>query len=280
MSKNSYTAKDLPVLPVSGRHAIEVMSLAVEWGRPADPEFMAQIQEIYNNTPALQEFLPKQEAMQGVTVLVDNNGPSISSGPSGGFQWLQVKSDGAPEWVVHVRPELLSVSCFNYDRWNTVKPSALQVLEPIVALAMKSGYPIQAVGVQYQDAVRVQSPSPRDCTRRLLQQGSPWLTSRVWDDDRPWHIHQGWFSVGNESRLVHNLLNLDLLREPDSCLFRVNGQHRMLSVSSETDEALPLSGGDVSAALDRLHMDNKRALFDLLADSVKEQIGLTVMETL
>lgn len=54
----------------------------------------------------------------------------------------------------------------------------------------------------------------------------------------------------------------------------------MLSVSSETDEALPLSGGDVSAALDRLHMDNKRALFDLLADSVKEQIGLTVMETL
>ena len=266
------------VVPAAGQHAIEVMALAVEWGKPIGAEVFGEISSVYERSDVLRAFLPRVEQIQGVSLHFSDQGPAFSAGQPQGVQWSQHKDDGSPNWVVHIRSDLLSVSCMAYDRWNTIKPQALEVLSPIVDLVTTLGYPMQAVGLQYQDAFRVQTPSVKHATETLLLAESPWLSPRIWREEGPWHAHQGWFSSGLGGRLVHNLLNVDAVVEAAECVFRINGQHRMLVLGAKGQGSLPLMPADVSSSLENLHTVNKRVLVDLLAEAVRTQIGLYVSE--
>ena len=271
---------ELLVKPASGNHAIEVMALAVEWGRPLGAEVISAIRAMWNDSKTLQDFLPKIEVLQGITVSIGTDGPTVGAAEVSGLQLSRTRDDGSPMWIVHIRPELLSCSCMEYDRWDTTKAKALEVLMPIIDLAVAGNYPLQAVGVQYQDAFRVTTASPMAATSRLFASDTSWLSSQIWTQEYPWHVHQGWFSAGLGGRLVQNVLNVDVTADEQGCLFRINGQHRMLTVNqTSSDTVSSIQSADVSVALDYLHMDNKRALSQLLSAKVCSQIGLNFVES-
>lgn len=268
----------LEVQPSAGKHAIEVMALAVEWDRQIAPETLALIEEIYSSSEALRSLLPRLEKMRGLSVHLAGDGMSVNTGDAGGLQFSEVNERGKVTWALSVRPDLVACSCFAYDRWDSVKPRALSMMLPIVEQVLGSGCQIQAVGLQYQDSFRVLSGSPLVATKRLFREANDWISPRAWRTDGSWHIHQGWFSSSIDGRRVHNLLNVDFIAETDVCVGRINGQHRVLSVNSTGSDARPILPEDVARSLDGLHLDNKSALHNLLSNDVCRQIGLTLPE--
>lgn len=268
--------ENILVQPAAGKHAIEVMALAVEWARPLSPEELGEIGELYLSSELLQRFLPQFDRLQGIVLQFGNDGTAIGSPEAGGFQISQAREDGTPAWVVTVLPNLLTCNCMVYDRWDTIKPKALEVMMPIITLATTCGHNIAAVGLQYQDAFRVDTPKPSDATQRLFRPEGAWLTPRIWNGNGPWHIHQGWFSQSADNRLVHNLLKIDLVTELGGSLFKINGQHRAVTVGGSQEQSKPIKSNDVTSVLDGLHHANKNVLYELLAGSVCSQIGLTI----
>lgn len=270
----------IAVHPAAGSHAIEVMALAVEWDRHLSPDGLAQIEELYKSSPQLQAFLPRIDHIQGVSLQFGDDGTTVSNQETGGLQLQQIRENGSPSWTVSVRPDLIACNCLIYDRWNSVKPKAMDILMPIVEKVFNMGHKVQAVGLQYQDSFRVMTESPIEATARLFRHDGKWLSPHVWNTDGSWHIHQGWFSSAENSRKIHNLLNIDFVSEFESGLVRINGQHRALATDFKGITPLPFELDDVSSALDGLHLDNKRALHNLLCESVCNQIGLTVSEVM
>ena len=270
-------SQELTVKPAAGKHAIEVMALAVEWARPLTADVIASARTLYDASPSLREFLPRSENLKGIKVLVGNDGPSVSAEPDG-LQLSQHRDDGSPTWVLQMQPTLLACSCLAYERWDSIKPQALQLLSPIIDIAVAEGFPLQAVGLQYQDAFRVETLSQLAATRRLFREASPFINSHAWNMDGPWHIHQGWFSKGLGGRMTHNLLNVDVTVEEGECLIRINGQHRLLTNEQVDSNSISIEPAEISTALDSLHNDNKMVISRLLSQSVCDQIGLIMKE--
>ncbi|TBO31320.1 TIGR04255 family protein [Aquabacterium lacunae] len=271
-------SETIEVHPVAGKHAIEVMALAVEWDRHMSPEALAQVEEVYRRTDVLQRLLPSMDKIRGVSLHFGDDGAAVSTPEEGGLQLAHIGNDGKPTWVVSVRPDLIACNCMVYDRWDKVKPKALDILMPMIECGLTAGYLIQAVGLQYQDSFRIQTGEPLEATRRLFREGGAWLSPHAWKTNGSWHIHQGWFSASASGRRVHNLLNVDFVSEVGSSVVRINGQHRSQGVGIDGQDPQPFELADVSATLDGLHLDNKLALHSLLSDSVCNQIGLTVPE--
>jgi uncharacterized protein (TIGR04255 family) len=276
--------RDMPngilVKPASGKHAIEAMAFAVEWERHLSDDVLATVMELWKNSDQLRAFLPRKEEIKGVKVQIGNDGPAIDLDGIGGLRLSRLKEDGSPTWIIDVRNNLLSCNCMDYDRWNTIKPQALEIMSPIVNLIFAQQYRIQAVGLQYQDTFRVETTTLNVATHRLFSEDSKWLSPHIWDEDKPWHIHQGWFSVGSTQRDCHNLFNLDVMTEQNDCLFRINGQHRILSKRLDGASIEPLTPDDISSALEDLHLENKRVLHQVLDGRVRDQIGLIITEAL
>lgn len=268
----------IEIQPAAGKHAIEVMALAVEWDRPLVPEALARMEDAYRRSEDLQRLLPSMERIQGMSLHFGDDGTTVSTPESGGLQLAQIDDDGKVVLTVSVRPDLIACNCLDYDRWNTVKPKAIEVLTPLVECGLIAGHVINAVGLQYQDSFRIQTSEPLVATNRLFRQGGPWLSPHAWTTDGAWHVHQGWFSLAISGRRVHNLLNIDFIAEKDCCVVRINGQHRIQAIDKNGREAMPLALDDISDALEGLHLDNKIALRGLLSDSVCVQIGLTIPE--
>lgn len=269
----------IEVLPAAGKHAIEVMALAVEWDRKMSPEMFAAIEELYRTTDSLQRLLPRIEKVPGFSVHLGNDGVSVNADDIGGLMLSQQRDDGSQAWALSIRPDLVACSCFVYDRWASVSRQALSIMAPIVGRVLESGCLIQAIGLQYQDSFRVLSSSPPKAAERLFRKENVWLSPYVWQMDGPWHIHQGWFSGGPDGRRVSNLLNIDFVAEEQAGVVRINGQHRVQAVDFGGKGSRPLQPSDLPVALDFLHLDNKKALHHLLSENVCRQIGLTVPES-
>ena len=266
-------SQELKVKPAAGRHAIEVMALAVEWAQPLTEEVFDDARTLYEASPSLREFLPRLESLKGIKVLVGDDGASVSAGHDG-LQLSRHRDDGTATWVLQMQPALLACSCMDYERWDVIKPKALELLFPIIDIAASKSSEIQAVGLQYQDAFRVETLSPLAATGRLFRENGPFLSSHTLHMDGPWHIHQGWFSKGLGNRITHNLVNIDLTVEEGECLVRIHGQHRLLSTMQIENSSAPIDPQEISAALDSLHNDNKAVILDLLSEDICRQIGL------
>jgi uncharacterized protein (TIGR04255 family) len=268
----------LEVQPSAGKHAIEVMALAIEWDRQIASETLTLIEDFYRGSEELRRLLPRLEKMRGLSVHLADSGMSVNADEAGGLQLSEVNEQGTVAWALNVRPDLVACSCFAYDRWESVKPRALAMMLPIVERVLGSGCQIQAIGLQYQDSFRVLSDSPLRAAKRLFRETNDWMSQHVWRTDGSWHIHQGWFSSSADGRRVHNLLNVDFIAEVDVCVGRINGQHRVQAVDQNGRDSRPLLPSDAARSLDGLHLDNKLALHNLLSDDVCRQIGLTVPE--
>jgi uncharacterized protein (TIGR04255 family) len=278
MQVNRVMSEEITVIPAAGKHAIEVMALAVEWENPLSLELIEALREAYSGSEQLRYLFPELEILKGVTILMGDEAPAFSGTEQSGFQLLKRSEEGGLLWVIHVRPELISCSCFAYERWAITKPEALEVLAPFVEIATAGGAKLRAVGVQYQDAFRISTTEVRAATASLFLTNTPWLTARVWCDDGPWHLHQGWFSAKADNRIAHNLLGVDLTTESEQCVIRINGQHRLLVRTFDSGVPAGISSAEISSALDALHVDNKRILSQLLRQDVCDKIGLTFME--
>jgi uncharacterized protein (TIGR04255 family) len=239
---------------------------------------MTAIVESYDRNDGLKAFLPAKRSIPMITLMVgQQQAPTQAS--VGGWDFSQHKSDASVAWSLSIRRELISCSCAIYDRWQNVKPTAMQLLEPFLTAIVGQGVGIQAIGLQYQDSFSVTAATASSALTAVLDKNSRWLPRILCEHESLWHVYQGWFSRGVSSRRVHNTFNIDIQQHDHrNYQLRVHGQHRLLSVDFDGISPATIQVSDVDHALDMLHQLNKKTLAELLNRNVQDQICLNYKE--
>ena len=275
------------IKPAAGGHAIEVVAIGIEWVSPLNVEALTALEDLYRASPELHGFLPSFAPLR--SVLLQMGAQVSAAGVAGvsqpgfipqnqpaGFDLRRFESNGSVPWVVSVRPEFISVNSTVYDRWATVKPKALELLDKFVTESVKRGQQISAIGLQYQDGFEIEGDITPEKMKSLFRGGSAWMPSHVLEESSFWHCHQGWFSKSPKGRRVLNNVNVDVVESPNGCSAKINGQHRVFSIAHNGKEAHPIFTSDIEQALDFLHSENKRVLGGLLTDEILDIINLKI----
>jgi uncharacterized protein (TIGR04255 family) len=267
------------IKPVSGKHAVEVMAIGVEWTNPLGDAELQQLQEVYTATPEIKDFLPSLASVRSLMLqigIADTLQSNITpEDHAGGFDLKRFDTSGAVLWAVSVRPAFISCNCMAYDRWATVKPQVINLLYPFLTAA---GREIKAVGLQYQDAFNIEGELDQTVITSLFRQDSALLPTHLLATSSLWHSYQGWFSASPENRKILNNVNVDMQEQTPNHLARINGQHRVFSVSSDGKVSRPIKQEDLENALDHLHKENKDVLRKILSDEMLDRIGFEAKE--
>ncbi|WP_301233811.1 TIGR04255 family protein [Pandoraea cepalis] len=261
------------ITPVGGKHAIEVMAIGVEWATPMDSNGLQGLQAAYEETATVKEFLPSLTPVQAFALNIGAPGNFVAENRSGGFDLRRFDPSGAVLWAVSVRPELIACNCIAYDRWATVKPKAMALLDPFLSVALAAGNQIKAVGLQYQDAFRVSDEVGSPALKTLFRQNSNWIPAHLLNESSLWHSHQGWFASTSDGHRTLNNVNLDVLEQDAKLLVRIHGQHRVFAVTQDGKSPYPIAMQDIEGILDVLHQQNKAVLRGILAEDVLARIG-------
>lgn len=262
------------ITPVGGKHAIEVMAIGVEWTTPMDDAGLQKLQGIYAGHAGLKEFLPSLTPVQAFSFNVGAPGSFVAENRSGSFDLRRFDPSGSVLWAMSIRPELVACNCIAYDRWANVKPQAMDLLAPFLLEAFANGNEIKALGLQYQDAFRIDAQTDNvGALRPLFRADSVWIPAHLLEKSSLWHSHQGWFSNTSDNHRTLNNVNLDVLEQDDKLLVRIHGQHRVFSTTQDGKTPYVIAQEDIGETLNFLHEQNKAVLRGILSDGILERIG-------
>lgn len=262
--------------PIGGKHAIEVMAIGIEWAAPMGESEMKELEATYTTSSYLQEFLPSLTPLHELALNIGIPGNFVAENRAGGFDLKQFKSNGNVAWAVSIRPGFIACNCMDYDRWASIKPTAIELLTPFLKAAIAKGQQIQAVGLQYQDVFRVNCAIGSESLATLFRQNSAFIPGHLLKQHSLWHSHQGWFSESPEQQRLLNNVNLDVLEQDSHLLVKLNGQHRVFSLSGDGKVSRVIDGEQLEEILDFLHIQNKKVLGEVLSDEILDRIGLKV----
>jgi uncharacterized protein (TIGR04255 family) len=279
------------IQPVGGDHAIEVMAIGVEWMMPPlDDAQIASLQAVYEANDYIKKFLPKLVSVQafviqgvnpldvadpdrGVQPAPMNVTPPQFISRNGGFDLQRFDSEGNVAWTASIRPELISVNCTAYDRWQNVKPQALAILRPFLDAVMDRGAKVNAIGLQYQDAFRLRDGASPAATGELFRKNGKYLPMHIFEQPSFWHCHQGWFSKASDERRILNNVATELADVNGGHFARIGGQHRMFAISLDGLTPMPITAGEIDQILQCLHNENKDVINGILSDDALKAIG-------
>ncbi|RYF48717.1 MAG: TIGR04255 family protein [Cytophagaceae bacterium] len=250
------------------------MAIGVEWDVPLNEADLQHLVDAYTNNSSMREFLPSMTPVRALVLQLSMPGGGfVPEDRIGGFDLKQFRPDGSIPWALSARPELVSCNCTDYDRWATVKPRALELLNVFVDAALRLGKNIKAVGLQYQDSFTVEGSIDKGALNSLFRKDSNWLPNHLLEKHSLWHCHQGWYSISPKERRVLNNFNLDFLEQAPNHLIKINGQHRIFSLRAAGGESSPIGLDELEQALDFLHSQNKEALRGVLCEEMLDRIG-------
>jgi len=282
------------IQPVGGNHAIEVMAIGVEWAAPTlDDAQLALLQKVYEENTAVKAFLPMLAPMQAfifqgmkqfgvaspdgnVKITPQNVAPPQFITRNGGFDLQRFDPSGKAAWVVSIRPEFISVSCFAYDRWRNVKSQALAILQAFVEAAMAEGATIAAIGLQYQDAFKLRDGASPAVSGELFRNDGKFLPTYLFEQPSFWHCHQGWFSAAPDARRILNNVATEMADVNGTHFVRIGGQHRVHAIALDGTKPIPINAGEIDAILQCLHEENIKVVNGILSDGALKAIGCTV----
>ncbi|MBC3916930.1 TIGR04255 family protein [Undibacterium sp. CY18W] len=255
------------------------MAIGVEWIIPLSDADLEHLLAVYKNSEFIVEFLPSFSHVRSfVLQMTDVHTGFIPENRSGGFDIRRFDTNGTVLWSISVRPDYISCNCMDYERWATVKPKTIDLLEPFVSAILNKGTQIQAVGLQYHDAFKIADKVSPEVLSTLFRRKSSWVPEHLFDMPSIWHVHQGWFSISPKKRRILNNVKLELLDQSPDYMARIIGQHRVFSLTHDGKESHPIELQDLSQVLDFLHLQNKNALRALLTDQMLERIGFDLTE--
>ncbi len=263
--------------PFFGKHAIEVMALAIEWSSPVDGDTLSESVTSFLQNSDLSARLPVVRRFPAFEVRIEDQSASVVQNNIEVVDFVQTNPDGSMAWTLSLRPEFFSCSCAAYTRWANVKPVLVELLKHVASIPAKKGARIGAIGLQYGDTFRW-AKDDKDALSDLLRKDSGVFPANVLQYTNLWHSHNGWYSEDKVGNRVLNLVNLDLTDEGEQRALRVNGQHRLQSVRFSDNQPIEISLDEIEDVADALHIENKRALQSVLNDEVLSMIGMTKVE--
>jgi uncharacterized protein (TIGR04255 family) len=254
--------------PVNSEHSVQSVTfvLALDGMIPSSAFQSVKLQELQRELPAVQT--PEFEI-----------GAASSVRRIHGIQFAHLRPDGTPAWALRILGNEITVECSRYTRWEKVWGVARQYFEAALAAAAagERQRKVTAIGQNFID-VFVANRDKYDL-QALLKPGDLLVTKAFTSSSPSWHSHIGWFEDKGITWL--NQLNIDAVQRPDpSAEQRL---HIQITHNQRLGMNPPLALSDevmavLDAAMEKLHIQNKGILRQLLSRPMQKQIGLELGE--
>ena len=262
------------VQPVAGSHAVERVTLGIEWKGELSSQVM---QRLSKHLDDLEHPFPRKLEIRAKEVAGSGDVPlSMPSQEEIELIGLVLKSsvdedddeDLVNELAIRKEGVFISVAK-DYQSWRQTKALVLPVVESILS-ELVDEITVMAVGLQYVDAFRLLDKVDFE---RLFNRENENLPAKVFKNENYWHVEVAFFESINES-LSHLLTNIQVSHAPPeeadapekisiTCLTRTY-------FGSEEEQSPAL----VLALYDKLYDKNKLIVKDLVSAELGELIGL------
>ena len=258
--------------PISGKHAIEVTAFSCVFERPFSKSSIEALM-------TLKETFKEQYPVFSTTNLVNmriehDNVPPRASQATAGVS-LQVLKEGQhkPAWSLRADVNIITVSCFVYNRWASESSKAIRDLTSVINIVADDQNPVNHFSLQTVD--RFVGGNRTDYKiNQVFNSKSKYLTHYARNAGPLWHIYQGWFEdvKDKKDRLLHNL-NLSTNETSHGIITTIdhNAQYQFIPFASATDFS---NDKYITEIFNILHSRNKEIILNLLTIKQCRAIGL------
>lgn len=259
--------------PINDDHAVESVAFQLILDAPLGPEIFSLA---HSQHARWREELPASNLGEN-----DPSGsmPPIQFFPGAVFSYM--RPDGTPAWQLRFEPQMITVMCGRYTRWDKIWSMACSLLERALSVVGQApsaaDRAIAAVRLQVTD--KFEASEEGWAPENLFRRTGNLLPDFVFDAGPVWHNSLGWFAQ-DESGLTLNNLNVATVR-----IVQPNEMPTLIGITithlqeGRLQEHLPLAGMDlISTTLEdtmsRYHSENKARIAALLVDEMCHAIGL------
>lgn len=253
--------------PINKINAIDAVSFNILFDRNFS---QSELQNLGRLQTEFSNKLPLFNRERTVQVSIDGTNIKESVQADAGVTLQRFMPNGKPAWILQVTANRISVSCFSYSRWNEIWGEAMEyILSASKSIELKS-CGVQGVVLQCVDKFSSKSSDDYDFGD-LFNIKSRYVTKNAMDSDKYWHIHQGWFDSGENSRVL-NILNIGTLELESKVYTTID------HVSHMQFQKKPKAAVELFKSLDKimlgLHENNKKVIKGLLSKEQLNAIGL------
>jgi uncharacterized protein (TIGR04255 family) len=255
--------------PIRKENSIDSNTFVLVFERPFSKQ---ELQCLLRLQSALEAELPSFKEINSINVRLEGEKVTPSQEITGVL--LQCfKPDGKPSIELKVEGNIIEITFFTYDRWNTVWQKAKQfLLEAIKALDNETNKLVIYV-LKVVDKFLYEGDAKDYSILDTFSESAPYLTKNIYTNKvRIWHIFQGWFDdLLEKPEVVLNNLNINTSD--------VNGK-TLTTIEHDIRHQFkhPQTISDKSEMLDdiffSLHEKNKIVIKALLNEEQKEKIGI------
>jgi uncharacterized protein (TIGR04255 family) len=188
-----------------------------------------------------------------------------------GVQLAHLRPDGTPAWALRMMGQEIAVECTRYTRWNRIWETARRYLKGALG-EIPPGERARKIAILGHTVVDQFIANRDEYDLSDLLKKNRFLADNAFRAGPTWHNHVGWFESVENSQAWLNQLNIDALRDNSGqLLVQITHNQEMRFVSS-----FELSAVDsfLDDTMNRLHVQNKIVLDELLTPNMAKKIGI------
>ena len=223
--------------PVHDAHAIEQVTLGVQFDRPLDD---ASIERIQSASSAFAESLPGKNELRSIGLSIGPQGmsPLVSSSSNApdGFVRTRVAPNGVVEKELRVERSGIVFRTTAYTRWASVWSEARGYFSTVMGAAAGTAS-LSSYSVQYVDKFVWLGDASNCRPEQLIRPGSEFVCPVIYSTRDLWHSHSGFFDRADAATKRLLVANLDCVDEPDG-----HTKRRVVRVTTVVTEVLNQDG--------------------------------------
>lgn len=258
--------------PIKGKHAIEVVIFTITFQANFSKKILDALITLRESQ---KENFPVFNLVNKVAFQL---GPDMSENvqaTSGvnlsGVSLQRLDQEGKPLWMLQANENAISVSCFDYERWDNISEQALKYILSVINVVDDDRNPIETIGLQYVD--RFVGKDDGYNLNKVFNTKSKFFSKQTGKSGKLWHLYQGWFQTVEEYKANQlNVLNLQTNSLPAEIITTIDHTTRLhftscVSLADATKKFL-------TDIYNLLHNTNKEILINLLNARQRKVIKL------
>lgn len=259
--------------PFAQTHAVQSVALATEWQGELSDQTLLRVHTLAKKFEPLLPTVDLQKMMQISLTPAGLQAPQ--SFPALGAVVFQKTTDVggvSHQFVVGRTNSLLTIN--EYSRWDPALKMAMALYAEAIPIIL-ADKAINAIALQYTDIFTWKDDPDLLDLSQVFQANSQYLPPNALKQKGAWHSHHGFVAaashVAEKDRL--NNVNVNVMDVAGERTIQVTTVHRSTlekPLRLSTDSYLSI----IESLQNKLHLDNKEMLSQLLSDAVSQKIKL------
>ncbi len=266
--------------PVNKEHSIVEVAFSLQLSTEFTIDDVEIIKLCHQNWA---DFLPRMHESELVQFTTDNElsqSQKQMKSSLAPFSFVRYRSNGFPEWELSFVFKEITLKCFLYSQWQTVKENVIDVFNKVGFALQNNKQCINSITLQYTDVFNWTGNIDDYDNRKLLNESSSFVPETIINRGPFWHLHQGWFTEVSDpiNGRVLTRIHIDAIHENNMFLARIENLNRFdIDPSSNNlafDSNSIIASGVFDTVLESLHCENKKTLGSILHDDIQRRIEL------